>query len=83
MPFTKFTEKIEVQVYTCDNCGKRFKFGNNEKDGEIGSHLEKHSVQCTCNHQWTKWVTTNLGTWPDYEPYSTRECTICGKKEGR
>lgn len=82
MSFTKFTEKVEIQIYTCENCGKKIRFSGS-LDGEAKLYLDRHFAQCTCNHQWTKWVTTNLGTWPDYEPYSTRECTICGKKEGR
>jgi len=77
----KSTELVEVkQVHTCLKCGKRFIF-TDESLEEIQSALEKHTKQCDCNHQWSAWATSNLGTWPDYEPYTRRDCIKCGKTD--
>jgi len=74
-------EKIIINnIYTCSKCGKKFNFIDAQTDF-ISSTLSAHTKQCDCDHSWTDWATVNLGTWPDYEPYTTRECNKCGKKE--
>lgn len=81
-------ERIEKtiinNIHTCSKCGKKFNFIDDSIDDStdfINSTLSEHTKQCDCEHSWTAWGTVNLGTWPDYEPYTTRECNKCGKKE--
>jgi len=73
-------EIITHQIHTCSKCNKAFRFYL-ESEKYISECLSKHTKECDCMHSWTAWKTANLGTWPDYEPYTTRYCEKCNKKE--
>jgi len=82
MSYTRTEEIVVYETLTCIKCGKRFRFTNNESE-YAKSKMKEHTLQCDCLHDWSDWSTFNIGTWPDYEPYSVRYCSKCNKKEVR
>ena len=79
-PLEKFT--IHKVRYTCGRSNKVFTADDTaEAIAYLSATAEKHEAQCKCIHRWTEWSTSNLGTWPDYEPFTSRTCKRCGKEE--
>lgn len=79
--FSKQELIIRKTKYACKNCGKNFIIDEGDDFNKFKALLDQHLKQCTCQHLWSDWNTTNLGTWPDYEPFTSRICSKCQKQE--
>lgn len=74
MIFKKIDKIHKYSVYVCPSCNKEINAGSLE-------FMENHYKTCACNHTFSEWSTMNLGTWPDYEPHTSRRCSKCNHSE--
>lgn len=74
-------EIIRNTIWICKSCDERIRMREQASDESLKKYVLSHLKTCECDHDFSDWKESNMGTWPEIDMMTWRTCSKCGHKE--